>query len=886
MFQRTLISLAIVSTFLNVSIAEEVNFEYDKDTVIDEVAEGTNANLSFGSEYQDKTINLIVTDDNTLTLQKKRTDVLNSPKSMYGITYSDLSNGSLNILGHLIINQEGLNGNQARGMWLEHTTNATGIIDINLKTSQVPQGFDVQSYGVVAKNAEFDFSEATVNISIDTENTRQIGMSIENGAKATVKNLNIEQVSKGNATKKFIQGIYQANSSLVIDENLNISQTVSNGNAMIVRAINLEGSAYSQTIDVKQDLYIEQKGNEVNSLSGIFVSGDNSSSSNYHSTAKIGGDVVIDVIAENVGVVRGVHAQGFSEVNATGNLVIDAQAKETLRITGVSLGGTPVEGGVTLPGKLNSNNIDIQFKGRADYVYGISVKNGLSQNESVLINNGFTNIDLSGINATAEDADTVGIVLTSNNDSKSTVQLKNGVKIIAEQALDIQVGNLIFGDLRNKNTNEVTLYGLVNNAGQITTQNTNLVAHDGGTFGNVLAQESTLTFEKDSSITLLSNSTNNALFLNSKDASLSVRNYSQNLTVGFIGEATDQIRSTDAESLNQLIAEKFGITGQKADHFHAMEGAVVGDITADLDATTGEIIEDSVQEKENTTNRDVAEMMQSGMMIWNAENRSLYRHFVDRKNQSTQGAWGRISAGQWSADAVGLEQDYYSVQLGSDYLVGDQWNLGWAFMYADGDTRGRIGQADNALYSLAGYGTKTFSNDVFVSAMVRAGRVSTDMTLPTLTHKAWNTAYSVGVQTGVIKQNGAFTFEPTLDLTWSQLLGDDFQHNGVKYRQDDYSSLVGRLGASIAWNADTSNLKIWTRAALAHEFMGEARLTTSNATNARTLKTDWEDTWVEFGIGANYRVSEQVDAQFEVERACAADINQDWNAHLTVRYLW
>ena len=78
---------------------------------------------------------------------------------------------------------------------------------------------------------------------------------------------------------------------------------------------------------------------------------------------------------------------------------------------------------------------------------------------------------------------------------------------------------------------------------------------------------------------------------------------------------------------------------------------------------------------------------------------------------------------------------------------------------------------------------------------------------------------------------------------------------------------------------------VYVRAAVAHEFLGDATMNSSiNGNRALAVELDGKDTWVEFGLGANFNVNESTYVYADVERTEGAAIDEDWRANVGVRF--
>ena len=77
-----------------------------------------------------------------------------------------------------------------------------------------------------------------------------------------------------------------------------------------------------------------------------------------------------------------------------------------------------------------------------------------------------------------------------------------------------------------------------------------------------------------------------------------------------------------------------------------------------------------------------------------------------------------------------------------------------------------------------------------------------------------------------------------------------------RLEQDDYDSLIGRLGVRSGFYFPEKKGNIYARVAVLHDFMGDMEATASKANAAGVMQTthlkeELGDTWVEYGIGAN-----------------------------------
>lgn len=66
-----------------------------------------------------------------------------------------------------------------------------------------------------------------------------------------------------------------------------------------------------------------------------------------------------------------------------------------------------------------------------------------------------------------------------------------------------------------------------------------------------------------------------------------------------------------------------------------------------------------------------------------------------------------------------------------------------------------------------------------------------------------------------------------------------------------------------------------------HEFLGDNAVTGGNGT---VYEVDGKDTWVEYGLGANFNLTKSTYVWTDVERTSGGALDEDWRATLGVRY--
>ena len=314
------------------------------------------------------------------------------------------------------------------------------------------------------------------------------------------------------------------------------------------------------------------------------------------------------------------------------------------------------------------------------------------------------------------------------------------------------------------------------------------------------------------------------------------------------------------------------------------EGDVKGAITQVTD-TNGEVIED-VKQAVNQKLDGYSSIAALAAVQWRHENDTLLKRMGElRDAQGTVGAWARIYGSEQEYGAQSVTAKNTTVQVGADYDVGSGWKVGGAFSYTDGSSSFDMGESDSNMYGVAVYGTWLADNGQFVDLIAKYSRLSNEFTSGTMKGDFDNNAFSVAAEYGWhFALNDVAFVEPSAGVTYGRIMGDDFMaHNGVKVEQDDYDSLIGRLGVRSGFYFPNQKGSVYARAAVLHDFMGDMESTASKDGNVAHLKDELGDTWVEYGIGANFNLTNATYTFVDLEKTAGGDVKEGWRWNIGLR---
>ena len=299
----------------------------------------------------------------------------------------------------------------------------------------------------------------------------------------------------------------------------------------------------------------------------------------------------------------------------------------------------------------------------------------------------------------------------------------------------------------------------------------------------------------------------------------------------------------------------------------------------------------------NPSMNAVANFSAMNLAQWRAETNHLNTRLGDiRVSSNTIGSWVRTYGYENEVnDLVNIKMKTNSIQAGADFRLNNNWVLGGAFSYIDSDADFSNGEGSSDAYSLAAYAVGYFDCGGYVDIIGRVGRMSSEVTADTLSTMGGvltgdynNTALGLSVETGYHwKVADVLYVEPQAELSYSIVLGDDFTSstNGVRIEQDNFESLVARLGARVGGTFNEGRGQIYAHASVNHDFLGEANATATPYWGvSQRIGTDLGTTWVSFGVGAQFDLKNNLTFYGSLERSNGSDFQEDYRYSVGARY--
>lgn len=353
------------------------------------------------------------------------------------------------------------------------------------------------------------------------------------------------------------------------------------------------------------------------------------------------------------------------------------------------------------------------------------------------------------------------------------------------------------------------------------------------------------------------------------------------LDVQLSGITADDIEDPQAamDSVKDSVVAK-GATIDKT----IAEGDVNGAIT---ETTSADGARATVKVAENTKLASMKGVNAAALVAWRDEVAyTNQRMEFLRDHEHAYGAWGQVYGGESTYEGK-VDLKTTTVQVGADAAVGD-WIVGAAFSYMNGDADMHNGNADTDAYTVSLYTSRMFDSGLFVNGLARYGRLSTDATAGNMDGEYDNDAFSIGGNVGyrINFTNQAFV-EPTFGLQYAYVKGDTYTaDNGVKVEQDDFDALIASLGARAGFNFPNDSGRLFARASVNHDFMGEIDGTASKGTLSNSMYVDLGGTWFTYGVGAQFDVTKNLSFWGNIDRTTGGEVSTNYMMNAGLRYVF
>lgn len=357
------------------------------------------------------------------------------------------------------------------------------------------------------------------------------------------------------------------------------------------------------------------------------------------------------------------------------------------------------------------------------------------------------------------------------------------------------------------------------------------------------------------------------------------------MTIKGSGNIADQMLA--GKGTMQDLADVLTVDGKAAKDTKLKldSGDIAGEGFAETDEN-GNVKQSSIRNNVNTYNQAVSSMANLSLMTWRQENNDMNKRLGEvRASEGSQGIWARMARGQSKYGAQGIKNQYNYYQLGYDSKISDDWILGGAFTYTDGDSSYTNGNGTNKHTGFAVYGSNLRDDGSFIDLIAKYAHMKNDFDVNGGVGSGdYSTnGLSFSAEYGKRFQQEGYWIEPQAELTYGRVSSADFTtKNGARVHQDSMDSLVGRLGFSLGKDIKQGN--VYVRASYLYDFQGDTSVTMSKAGATTPFKTDLGGGWWEFGVGTNLNLGHDTHFYLDVETTAGGDVDTPWQWNAGVRY--
>jgi len=780
------------------------------------------------------------------------------------------------------------------GIWVEGTLQeGTALENLVVDSANFVEGWSTKtSAGVLLRGPVTGNFTGTTSVNVKDENTEQTsGIAVMNGAIANFDALetNITVESKGKAQRWGFGVIAEGKGSAVNfnggDVSIKMTQHNYTSQTFTVKAgaaghfnnsgdVTIESySPYGVTVvDAYGELTFDNEGSVL--LKGAIIPGDMTAQTNvvgiqgsgatWFVTDKVQ-ELKIDLSGAGVDNNGTTYSTGTKGIDAT-NVDFGVQAKKftiTMNVgsdvednspdghTSVKAYGIYADSGSMITIGTNTETC-ISVNEGLGTAYGIFITDGASLNAK-----GNTNVVVEG---------TDGAKALVSNGENSTVTL------VGKQ-------NRIFGDV------VASHHGAMN----FVSGNTSITGEVLVDADSVMSLEmASVELDEGSTMTINGSlqSTEGQIILNDATAgTVSIASLTDGSSLEAVasGSLNDKLGG-DLNAFNDAITITQGAEGTT---LVMKEGLVAGEKTAQL-TEEGKIDETTVTEKTNSVMESSLEMAASMPLAMNRIlTNDVRKRMGDlRASNGTHGAWARYDGGKLSGEN-GLDSEFHTIQVGVDTVASaDAPRVGVAFAYTDGDMDHVRNSSDMQAYSLAGYATWMADNGMFLDTVVRMSKFDNDLTVDgRLKGQMDSLAVGVSAEGGWrFDLTDMFYVEPQAEVAYTYINGDDFTLGEASYKVEGLDSLTGRLGFASGIKCPNNKGDVYLRASVVHEFLGDSKITGTASGSTGIVEIDGKDTWVEYGLGANFNLTDTTYFWADVERTSGSYLDEDWRATVGVRH--
>lgn len=364
------------------------------------------------------------------------------------------------------------------------------------------------------------------------------------------------------------------------------------------------------------------------------------------------------------------------------------------------------------------------------------------------------------------------------------------------------------------------------------------------------------------------------------------------LKVGLSGVNADDLVENGigaADALNELVGK---VTGSGVDNITQTavieRGTLTGEITAELNKDG---FTNMKQAQDTPTIAAIRDLTAINYLSWKQEMGSLIQRMGELRDSSAEhGVWARVYGGKVENGSQ-YDNEYQTYQVGYDkkYTVDNgRVYLGYLVSYTDGETDYSYGTGENYSVGAGIYATWMNNNGHYVDVLYKVSRLNNKFDMKDVEDvKGDYDTYGISLSAEYGKRfdiTDKWFAEPSVGMHLGRLGDETYTTDGgIEISQDSIYTAEGRVGAAVGYKfSDKGN--IYVRTHVVKEFAGEVDTEYERKGVYASTSEDFGDTWFEFGVGVNYRFTENMNVYADIERTGDSTVDTKWQGNLGFRY--
>ena len=364
------------------------------------------------------------------------------------------------------------------------------------------------------------------------------------------------------------------------------------------------------------------------------------------------------------------------------------------------------------------------------------------------------------------------------------------------------------------------------------------------------------------------------------------------LKVGLSGVNADDLAANDigaADAFNKLVGK---VTGSGVDNITQTavieRGILTGEITAELNKDG---FTNMKQAQDTPTIAAIRDLTAINYLSWKQEMSSLSQRMAELRDSSAEhGVWARVYGGKVENGSQ-YDNEYQTYQVGYDkkYTVDNgRVYLGYLVSYTDGETDYSYGTGENYSVGAGIYATWMNNNGHYVDVLYKVSRLNNKFDMKDVEDvKGDYDTYGISLSAEYGKRfdiTDKWFAEPSVGMHLGRLGDETYTTDGgIEISQDSIYTAEGRVGAAVGYKfSDKGN--VYARTHVVKEFAGEVDTEYERNGVYASTSEDFGDTWFEFGVGVNYRFTENMNVYADIERTGDSTVDTKWQGNLGFRY--